>query len=155
MVGASPYDVTVTIDNDTEIIDLGDIDPGHWNEYAMEQGWSDGFPLVMPTEDAVGRFVDMVRGDNEPLPPITPRLVIPTLETLAANAVMAGCRPEYFPAVLAAARAVLNPEYNLHGSLATTHSCAPMLMFNGPIRNEIDINAVSYTHLTLPTNREV
>ncbi|SVD64009.1 uncharacterized protein METZ01_LOCUS416863, partial [marine metagenome] len=133
----------VTIDNDTEIIDLGDIDPGHWNEYAMEQGWSDGFPLVMPTEDVVGRFVDMVRGDNEPLPPITPRLVIPTLETLAANAVMAGCRPEYFPAVLAAARAVLNPEYNLHGSLATTHSCAPMLMFNGPIRNEIDINVSS------------
>ena len=143
MVGVSLYDVTVTIDNDTEIIDLGDIDPEHWNEYAMEQGWSDGFPLVMPTEDAVGRFVDMVRGDNEPLPPITPRLLIPTLETLAANAVMAGCRPEYFPAVLAAARAVLNPEYNLHGSLATTHSCAPMLMFNGPIRNEIDINVSS------------
>ena len=106
----------------------------------MGQGWSDGFPLVMPTEDVVGRFVELVRGDNEPLPPITPRLVIPTLETLAANAVMAGCRPEYFPAVLAAARAVLDPEYNLHGSLATTHSCAPMLMFNGPIRNEIEIN---------------
>ena len=82
--------MTVTIDNDTEIIDLGDMDPGQWNEYAMGQGWSDGFPLVMPTEDAVGRFVELGRGDNEPLPPITPRLVIPTLETLAANAVMAG-----------------------------------------------------------------
>jgi len=125
---------------DTETIDLGHMEPGEWNEYARDQGWSDGFPLVMPTEDLVERFIDTVRGDNEPLPAMSPRRVIPTLEAMAANAVMAGCRPEYFPGVLAAARAVLNPDYNLHGSLATTHSCAPMLLFNGPIRNQIDIN---------------
>jgi hypothetical protein len=69
--------------------------------------------------------------------------VIPTLQSLAANAVMAGCRSEYFPVVLAALRAVLTPEYNLHGSLATTHSCAPMLLVNGPLRKELEINCSS------------
>ena len=129
-----------TPDSETETIDLGDMDPGEWNQYALDQGWSDGFPVVMPTEDMVARFVDTIRGDNEPIPPISPRRLVPSLQALAANAVMAGCRPEYFPAVLAATRAVLNPDYNLHGSLATTHSCAPMLLFNGPIRNELEIN---------------
>ena len=129
-----------TPDTETETIDLGDMDPGEWNQYALDQGWSDGFPVVMPTEDMVARFVDTIRGDNEPIPPISPRRLVPSLQALAANAVMAGCRPEYFPAVLAATRAALNPDYNLHGSLATTHSCAPMLLFNGPIRNELEIN---------------
>ncbi|MBT5896241.1 MAG: hypothetical protein HOK30_19760 [Rhodospirillaceae bacterium] len=128
---------------DVETIDLGDMDQAEWNEYAMAQGWSDGFPLVMPAEASVERFLDTVRGDNEPIPAMSPRRVIPTLPVMAANAVMAGCRPEYFPAVLAATRAVLNPEYNLHGSLATTHSCAPMLLVNGPIRKELDVNCSS------------
>jgi hypothetical protein len=128
---------------DTETIELGEMDPSAWSEYALAQRWSDGFPLVMPREEVVERFIDTVRGDNEPLPAMSPRRVIPTLQAMAANAVMAGCRAEYFPAVLAAARAVLMEEYNLHGSLATTHSCAPMLLFNGPIRNELEINCSS------------
>lgn len=126
-----------------ETIDLGDIDPEQWNDYALEQGWSDGFPLIAPTDDAVARFVDICRGDKEPFPPMSPRRVIPTLSSIAANAVMAGCRAEYFPVVVAAVRAVLTPEYNLHGTLATTHPCAPMLMVNGPIRRDIDINCGS------------
>ena len=128
---------------ETEILDLDDLDQAEWNEYAREQGWSDGFPLVMPTEDVVARFVATCRGENEPIPAMSPRRVIPTLQSMAANSVMAGCRPEYFPAVLAAARAALTPEYNLHGSLATTHSCAPMLMFNGPVRKDLNINCSS------------
>jgi len=128
---------------ETEILDLDDVEPEQWNDYAIAQGWSDGFPLVPPTEAATEQFVATVHGDNEPIPPISPRRVVPTMQTLAANAVMAGCRPEYFPAVLAAVRAVLVPDYNLHGTLATTHSCAPMLLFNGPIRNSLDINCSS------------
>ena len=128
---------------ETEILDLDGLNPEQWNDYAMAQGWSDGFPLVVPTEAAVERFVATAYGDNAPFDPISPRQVIPTLQSLAANAVMAGCRPEYFPAVLAALRAVLIPDYNLHGSLATTHSCAPMLLFNGPIRQTLDINCSS------------
>ena len=56
---------------------------------------------------------------------------------------MAGCKPEYFPVATAALRGVLDPEYNLHGTLATTHSCAPMVMISGPIRKEINVNCGS------------
>jgi hypothetical protein len=127
--------------SETELVDIGELGPEDWTEYAIEQGWSDGLPMVMPTEAAVERFVAVCRGDNEPFPPISPRQVVPTLRSLAANAVMAGCRPEYFPVVLAALRGVLVPEYNLHGTLATTHSCAPMVAVNGPLRERLGINS--------------
>lgn len=126
-----------------EVVEIGDLDFDQWNEYAIEQGWSDGMPLLPPTETAVARFTAVSRGDNEPFPPISPRRVIPTLDSLAANAVMAGCRPEYFPVVLAALRGVLEPDYNLHGSLATTHPCAPVIMVNGPLRKQLEINCSS------------
>lgn len=125
---------------ESEIIEIGDLDPEAWNDYAIAQGWSDGLPLIPPTEAAVARLVAAARGDNEPFPPIPPRQLVPTLSSLAANAVMAGCRPEHFPVVLAALRGVLQPEYNLHGTLATTHPCAPMVMVNGPLRRELGIN---------------
>src|SRR5882724_7338962 len=126
-----------------EIIEIGDLDVEAFNEYATGQGWSDGMPLYIPTEDKVAKSVDTVRGDNRPYPPVPPRQIVPTLQSLAANAVMAGCKPEYFPVVTAAMRGVLDPEYNLHGSLATTHSCAPMVMVSGPIRHELGINCGS------------
>ncbi|MCH9674801.1 MAG: hypothetical protein K0U93_25400 [Gammaproteobacteria bacterium] len=125
---------------ETELVDIGELDQEEWNDYAIAQGWSDGLPLVMPTEKSVARFVDICRGDNEPFPPVSPRQVVPTLHSLSANAVMAGCRPEYFPVVLAALRGVLTPDYNLHGTLATTHPCAPMVMVNGPIRDTLSLN---------------
>ncbi len=125
---------------ETEYLDLPEMDPDGWADYVEAQGWTDGLPLVPPTEASVARMMDGARGDNEPFPAITPRLLIPTLRSLAANAVMAGCRPSYFPAVLAALRGVLVADYNLHGTLATTHSCAPMAMVNGPLRQELNIN---------------
>ena len=128
---------------ESEVVEVGDLDPDQWNDFAAEQGWSDGLPLMMPTEDKVGRMVEACRGDNEPFPPMSPRRVIPTLQSIAANAVMAGCRPEYFPVVVATVRAVLNPEYNLHGTLATTHPCAQAIIVNGPIRRDLDINCGS------------
>ena len=128
---------------EAEILDIPDMDPDAWAEYAEQQGWTDGLPLVPPIEAAVARMMDGARGDNEAVPAITPRLVTPTLRSLAANAVMAGCRPEYFPAVLAAVRGVLVADYNLHGSLATTHSCAPMVMINGPLRRALNVNCGS------------
>ena len=129
--------------SDDDVLDIGDLDPDEWNEYAIEQGWSDGFPMVMPTEAAVERFVETCRGDNEPFPPMSPRRLVPTLRGIAANAVMAGCKPAYFPVVVSAVRAVLNPSYNLHGTLATTHPCAPTLIVNGPLRQQLGINCGS------------
>ncbi len=125
---------------DQEVIDLDDMDVEAFNDFATEQGWSDGMPLFVPTESKVAKFVETVRGDNRPYAPVPPRQIVPTVQALAANAVMAGCKPEYFPVVTAALRGVLEPDYNLHGSLATTHSCAPMVMISGPVRHELNIN---------------
>ena len=72
-----------------------------------------------------------------------PRRVVPTLQSIAANAVMAGCKPEYFPVVVSTVRALLTPDYNLHGALATTHPCAPGIILNGPTRLALDINCGS------------
>ncbi len=133
-------DTSQTDPADAELIDVGEMDVTAFNEYAIEQGWSDGMPLYVPTEEKVAKFVAVCRGDNRPFLPVSPRSVVPTLQSLAANAVMAGCRPEYFPVVTAALHAVLNPDYNLHGTLATTHSCAPMLLVSGPMRHTLKIN---------------
>ena len=62
-------------------------------------------------------------------------------EKAAINAVMAGCKPEYFPLVLLALEALAEEPYNLYGTQATTHPCTPMLIFNGPIASEVGINA--------------
>ncbi len=126
-----------------ELIELGNLDPDAWYDYAEAQGWSDGFPVMMPTEAAVQRFIDATRGDNQPIPALPPRQVVPSLSSLAANAVMAGCRPEHFPVVLAGVRSVSDPDYNLHGSLATTHPCTNMMLVSGPIRDELEINFAS------------
>jgi hypothetical protein len=128
---------------EAEVLEIPEMDPDAWADYVEAQGWTDGLPLVPPAEEAVARMMEGARGDNEPFPAITPRQVVPTLRSLAANAVMAGCRPEYFPAVLAALRGVLVADYNLHGTLATTHSCAPMVMVNGPLRTALNINCGS------------
>lgn len=124
----------------SEVIEMSESAVTDWNETALELGWSDGMPVVPPTEAAVKAFVAAARGDNEPFGPISPRQLTPTMQSLAANAVMAGCKPEYFPVVLAALRGVLTEEYNLHGTLATTHPCAPVVMVNGPLRRDLDIN---------------
>ena len=126
-----------------EVIDIGEFDADEWNDYAIKQGWSDGMPLMVPTENKVNAFVDTCRGDNEPFLPMSPRRVIPTLKSIASNSVMAGCKPEHFPIIISAVRALLNPDYNLHGTLATTHPCAPGLILNGPVRERLEINCGS------------
>lgn len=128
---------------ETEFIDVDDLSVEAFNEMAEANGWSDGMPLYVPTTEAVDRLVESMRGDNAPLGPVPPRQIMPTLQSLAANAVMAGCKPAYFPAVVAGLRACLEPAYNLHGTLATTHPCTNMIMLNGPIRKEIDLNCGS------------
>jgi hypothetical protein len=122
-----------------EVIDVGDLDPVAWYEFALEQGWSDGLPLMAPTEAAVQAMVETYRGPDLALQ-LPPRMVLPTLKSLAANAVMAGCKPEYFSTIVAAVRAMVVPAFNLHGMLATTHPCSVTVMVGGPIRHELSIN---------------
>jgi hypothetical protein len=108
----------------------------------QERGWTDGLPIVPPTEDAVGEFLAQTdRHPREIVGVLPPRQGEATVERIAANAVMAGCRPEYFPVVLAAIEALADPLFNLDSIQATTHPVAPLIVVNGPIAREIGLNA--------------
>jgi len=108
------------------------------------QGWTDGLPVVPPTED---RILRMIEGSGLPgshaVATITPSGIVATVEKVAINAVMAGCRPSYMPVILAALRGMARPEWNLAGVQATTHMATPMIMVHGPIRNRIGLNCGS------------
>lgn len=107
-----------------------------------ERGWSDGLPIVAPTMtrvDAMLAATDRHREDQ--LGTMPPRQGIASIEILAVNAVMAGCRPAYFPVVLAAVEAILDPAFNLFSVQATTHPCSPCVIVNGPLAAELGINA--------------
>ena len=111
-------------------------------EYYFEQGWTDGLPIVPPTAEKIGVFLDTAdRSPSEILgtEPVRGRVV--TLEKVAINAVMAGCLPEYFPVALAAMEAMLEPEHNLHAVTVSTMGAAPLLVVNGPVVKEIGLNS--------------
>jgi hypothetical protein len=118
------------------------IEAGSLDDEFEARGWSDGLPLVAPTRervDAMLAFSD--RAPDDELGSMPPRHGVVTFEILAINAVMAGCRPEYFPVVVTAVEAMLDPAFNLFAVQATTHPCAPCVIVNGPIATEIGINA--------------
>jgi hypothetical protein len=111
-------------------------------EALFERGWSDGLPLVPPTPERVLRMLDGTRRDPQDVVAVVPPdLVECTVEKVAVNAVMAGCKPEYLPVVLAALEAVCNDTFNMHGILATTMPVGPVLVVNGPIRRRIGMNS--------------
>lgn len=123
-----------------EVLDAPDLGPAEWFAFAEDRGWGDGLPTVPPTEELVDAAVAALPADAEPLGPLPPNRLVPTLRSVAANAVMAGCRPADLPVVLAALRAAQTEQYNLHGTLATTHPCAPMVLVNGPVRLRLGLN---------------
>lgn len=120
----------------TDVLDVPDLNPAEWFGYAEEQGWSDGLPTVPPTEELVEAMLAAFPGDPPEFATLPPARMIPTLRSVAANAVMAGCRPADLPVVVAALLGTMDPAYNLHGSLATTHPCAPMVLVSGPVRDQ-------------------
>ena len=111
-------------------------------EAMFARGWSDGLPLVPPTEERVLRMLDgTARDPQEILGLVPPDLAPGTVEKIAVNTVMAGCKPEYLPVVLAAVEAVLEEQFAMHGVLATTMFVGPVVVVNGPIRRRIGMNA--------------
>ena len=111
-------------------------------EYFFERGLTDGLPVVPPTPARVLAMLDgTTREPDDVVAVVPPNLVPATVEKVAVNAVMAGCRPEYLPVVLAAVEAVCTDEFNMHGLLATTYFAGPVLIVNGPIRREIGMNS--------------
>lgn len=111
-------------------------------EAMFDRGWSDGLPLVPPTEARVAKMLSGTTRSPEDFVAIAPPNLVPlTVEKIAINAVMAGCRPEYLPVVIAAIEAVCTEEFNMHGLLCTTMPNGPVFVVNGPIRNAIGMNA--------------
>ena len=112
------------------------------NEHFYERGWTDGLPVVPPTE---GRVQAMLAGmpwrePDEVISVVPPRMGRASMQQIAVNAVMAGCRPEYLPVVVAALQAVSEPEYGLAHRQTTTHAGAPLMIVNGPIVARLRIN---------------
>jgi len=111
-------------------------------EFLFDQGFSDGLPLVPPTPERVLRMLSGTRRNPGDVVAIVPPNMAPaTVEKVAINAVMAGCRPEYLPVVIAALEAVCTDAFNIHGVNATTMGAAPVLVVNGPVARRIGMNA--------------
>ncbi|MBM3670820.1 MAG: thioredoxin family protein [Actinobacteria bacterium] len=111
-------------------------------EAMFERGWSDGLPLVPPTPERVAHLLTgTTRNPDDVVAVVPPDLTECTVEKVAINAVMAGCRPEYLPVVLAAVEAACTEEFNIHGVLATTMPVGPVVIVNGPITRAIGMNS--------------
>jgi hypothetical protein len=107
-------------------------------ELYHSNGWTDGLPVVPPTEDAVSACVEWAGMSPDQLLGVEPVREQPiTAEKLAINAVMAGCLPMHFPVVATAWQAMLKEEFLLHGVTSSTGGCAVLVIINGPIRLEI------------------
>jgi hypothetical protein len=116
-------------------------EPGLMFQYFINRGWSDGLPMLPPTHAAIDAIISgSGLKKDDVLGVIPPLNGIATVERVAANAVMAGCLPDYFPLVVAAVKGVLQPGFNLDGVQTTTGNVAPLVIINGPCRNRLQIN---------------
>jgi hypothetical protein len=112
------------------------------NDLFHKRGWTDGLPIIPPTKE---RVQEMLKGTD--LSPEHPVGIIElmkgqaTVEKIAVNAVMAGCRPEYMPVLMAAVQGIAEPDFGLYGLSSTTNPDTPMIIVNGPIAKQLDINS--------------
>ncbi|WP_370327867.1 hypothetical protein [Euzebya sp.] len=133
--------------------ELLDVEEADVQERFFDEGWTDGLPIVPPTPD---RVLDMllaggVTDPDDVLGTVPQRGIAVTAEKAAINAVMAGCRPEYFPIVLAGLGAMLDPAFNAHAATTSTGGAAVCTIVSGPLAREVGMNA---THNVLgPGNR--
>jgi hypothetical protein len=103
-------------------------------------GWTDGLPIVPPTPEKIAAFLQAVRlGPADVVGTVPTREITVTAEQVAINAVMAGCKAEYMPVLLAAARAHLSPKGNCHSTTATLGGAVHIVIVNGPARHELGI----------------
>ena len=111
------------------------------NDYFYDQGWTDGLPIVPPTEDLVLEMLEACSmSGSSVLGRIPPLDGTVTVEKVAINSVMAGCKPDYFPVVLAAVKAVLQPQFNVGSITTTTGGAAPVVVVSGPVADRLEIH---------------
>jgi len=111
-------------------------------EFCFEQGWSDGLPVVPPTEKSVRAMLDAARLEpDHQVGFIEHRAVSITAEKVAVNAVMAGCKPQHMPLVVAAVKGIADPRWGYHGPGTSTGGAGVLMIVNGPVARELDVNA--------------
>ncbi len=111
-------------------------------EMMFTRGWTDGLPVVPPTEERVlNMLTGTRRAPDEIVATVPPDLIDVTVEKVAIAAVMAGCRPEFLPWVLTAVEAACNDRFNMHGLLATTMPVGPVMICSGPGTRAIGMNS--------------
>jgi hypothetical protein len=119
-------------------IEIGEHDDAF--EFMFDQGMTDGLPVVPPTPERVVKMLGGTRRDpQEVIGTCAPNYAPVTIEKIAINAVMAGCKPEYLPVVIAATEALCSNEFNAH-ALVSTYGPSPVIIVNGPIRKRIGMN---------------
>jgi hypothetical protein len=117
-------------------------DPGQAIELAFEKGWTDGLPVVPPTEARVQAMLDAAGlAPDHQIGFITNRQVAVVAEKVAINAVMAGCKPEYFPVVVAAVEGIADPKWGYHGPATSTGGAGVLMVVNGPLARTLDFNS--------------
>lgn len=116
-------------------------DPLEAIEFYYAKGWTDGLPIIPPTEKGIRAMLDAagLEPDQE-ITFIEHRQVSVTAEKVAINAVMAGCKPEYMPVVVAAIEGIGDPRWCYHGPATSTGGAAVLLLVNGPLARELDLN---------------
>jgi len=115
------------------------------NEYFFERNWTDGLPIMPPTHERVHAMTDYVEQElgwtkDEVMGVLPPKNGAATVEKIATNAVMAGCRPEYMSVLISAVKGMAVPAFNLFGVQTSTHNTSVLTIVNGPIRQKLDIN---------------
>lgn len=115
------------------------------NEWFLNHDLTDGLPIVPPTQARVAAMTDYVERElgwksADAIGTLAPKQGVATVEKIAANAVMAGCKPEYMPVLLACVKGVAAPEFNLDAVQTSTHNTSPLPIVNGPVRTAIDLN---------------
>ena len=110
-------------------------------EFFLDKDWSDGLPVVTPTEARVARMLTgTARAPDDLIGNIPPAMEPATVRTVAIHAVMAGCKPDYLPVVLGGIELMLRDEFNLNGVQTTTHACAPLVIVSGPAVKTLGFN---------------
>lgn len=115
------------------------------NAWFLQQDLTDGLPIMPPTEARVSAMVEYAErtlgwSAADEIGVLAPKLGVATIQNIAANAVMAGCRPEYMPVLIACVQGIADPQFNLDGVQTSTHNTSVLPIVNGPIRNAIDLN---------------
>ena len=122
--------------------DLGILNELNAQQWFHERDMTDGLPIIVPSRDRLDVFLAVAGIDpDEEIGAVDPARGIAVVAGIAVNALMAGCRPEHLPVVIASVEAMLQPAFQLHGVQATTNPVASLTIVNGPIRHCLGIDS--------------